>query len=64
MAQVVFVGVIREIFAHCIVAAVKMPYETSEMVRKRLEAIADDSQPRTTLQIRKPNDVVLRRVKK
>lgn len=64
MAQVEFVDVIREIFAHCKVETVERPHETSEMARKRLEAIVEDSQLKITLQIRKPNNVVLRWVKR
>ncbi len=64
MAQVEFVGVIREIFSVWRVEAVERLHETSEMARKRLEAIVQDSKPKVTLQIRKPRDVVLRWVKR
>lgn len=64
MAQVEFVGVIRAIFAEWRVEAVKKRGETQEMARDRLRAIMRESQPKLTLQVRKPSDVVLRWVKR
>ena len=64
MAQVEFVGVIREIFASWRVEVVERPDETSEMAKRRLETILENSQPKFTLQVRKPKDVVLRWVKR
>lgn len=64
MAQVEFVGVMREIFASWKVEAVGRCGETEVMARERLKAVVKASQPKITLQVRRPSDVVLRWVKR
>lgn len=64
MAQVEFVAVMREIFSKWRVEAVGRPGDTPEMARQRLQAVVDDSQPKFTLQVRRPKDVVLRWVRR
>ena len=64
MAQVEFVSVVREIFAGWKVEAVERQGETREMARERLKAIVKASQPKVTLQVRRPSDVVLRWVRR
>ena len=64
MAQVEFVSVMRETFASWKVEAVERPGETREMARERMEAVVKASQPKVTLQVRRPSDVVLRWVRR
>jgi cytochrome P450 len=64
MAQVEFVAVMREIFAQWKVEAVGRAGDTPEMAKERLQAVVDDSQPRITLQMNRPRDVVLRSVQR
>ena len=60
MAEVEFVAVMMTIFRSWTVAPVVLSGETTEMARERLMRIMADSQPRITLQMNRPKDVVLR----
>ena len=64
MAQVEFVSVIREIFSQWRVEVVQRAGETAAAARKRLAAVVADSSPKLTLQVNRPQDVVLRWVKR
>lgn len=64
MAQVEFVAVIATLFRSCKVEVVCQPRETVEEARERLVKAMQESQPRLTLQIENPEDVVLRWVKR
>lgn len=64
MAQVEFVAVIATLFRSCTVEVVCQPGESVEEARQRLVKAMQESQPRLTLQIEKPDDIVLRWVKR
>jgi hypothetical protein len=60
MSQVEFVAVIATIFKRYRVAAIPEKGETIEDAKQRLREVMNDSQPRLTLQMNKPQDVKLR----
>jgi cytochrome P450 len=60
MAQVEFVAVIATLFKFCRAEVVLREGETGEQARVRLEKLMQESQPRLTLQMQNPEDVVLR----
>ena len=60
MAQVEFVSVIREILSKWRIEAVARAGESGEDARQRLRHVVQESQPKVSLQVRKPADVVLR----
>lgn len=60
MAQVEFVAVMVTIFRSHKVSAVPRDGETMEMAREKLKGVMADSQPIVTLQMNRPQDVVLR----
>ncbi|MCJ1310156.1 hypothetical protein MMC25_003817 [Agyrium rufum] len=64
MAQVEFIAVMREIFSTWRVEAAKKEGETIEMARERLAKVVEDSQPKITLQVKKPKDVLLKWVRR
>lgn len=62
MSQVEFVGVLYEIFRNWRVEIVRREGETEEDARRRLAEILQDSSPKLTLQVNRPQDVVFRYV--
>jgi cytochrome P450 len=60
MSQVEFVAVIATIFKRYRVAAIPEKDETMENAKQRLQEVMNDSQPRLTLQMNKPQDVKLK----
>ncbi|ESZ97706.1 cytochrome P450 [Sclerotinia borealis F-4128] len=58
MSQVEFVGVLYEIFRKWKVQIVRRNGETQEDARRRLVGILEDSSPKLTLQVNRPQDVV------
>lgn len=64
MAQVEFVGVMREIFANWRVEAAQKPGETGVMARERLGKVVENSQPKITLQVKNPRDVLLKWIRR
>ena len=64
MAQVEFVAVIATLFRYCRCEVVLKEGETSEQASLRLEGVMQESQPRLTLQMDNPEDVVLRWTKR
>ncbi|KAF7869848.1 hypothetical protein EAF04_004632 [Stromatinia cepivora] len=62
MSQVEFVGVLYEIFRKWKVEIVRRDGETEEDARRRLMEILEDSSPKLTLQVNRPQDVVFRYV--
>jgi cytochrome P450 len=64
MAQVEFVAVIATLFRYCKAEVVLREGETERQAKERLEQLMQESQPRLTLQIENPEDVVLRWVKR
>lgn len=64
MSQVEFLSVIRTIFASWKVEAVGPKGETGARAREWLKGVMRESQPKFTLQVRKPNDVKLRWIKR
>lgn len=64
MAQVEFVAVIATLFRSCRVEVVCRSGETVEEARDRLVKSMQESQPKLTLQIENPEDIVLRWVKR
>jgi hypothetical protein len=64
MAQVEFLAVMLTLFRKARVSPVTEGAETMEMARERLKGLMKDSQPRITLQMNRPKDVVLRWVER
>ena len=60
MAEVEFVAVMCRVFGGWRVSPVIFEGETLEGARERLKDVVRDSQPRTTLQMNRPRDLVLR----
>lgn len=60
MSQVEFVAVIATIFKRYRVAAIPEKDETMGDAKQRLREVMNDSQPRLTLQMNKPQDVKLK----
>jgi cytochrome P450 len=60
MSQVEFVAVIATLFRDCKVEPVLLDGESREQARQRLLDIMQDSQPRLTLQMNRPQDIKLR----
>lgn len=60
MSQVEFVAVIATIFKRYRVTATLEKGETMEEAKQRLQEVMNDSQPRLTLQMNKPQDVKLK----
>jgi cytochrome P450 len=60
MAQVEFVAVMFAVFRRARVSPVVRGSETKKMAAERLKMLMQDSQPRITLQMNKPKEVVLR----
>lgn len=57
MAQVEFVGVMREIFSNWKIGIAVKPGETVEVARQRVLTTLRNSQPKITLQVRKASDI-------
>jgi cytochrome P450 len=64
MSQVEFIGVIRAIFSDWRVEILQNEGETKESARERFAKTVADSSPRVTLQLVRPQDAVLRWVKR
>ena len=64
MAQVEFMGTIRQIFSRWRVEVVAKEGESGESARGRLGRVVEGSQPKITLQVRDPTEVVLRWVRR
>jgi len=64
MAQVEFVAVMRAIFSQWKVEVAERDGETQEDARKRLARTVADSSPKLTIQMVRPQDAVLRWVKR
>jgi len=64
MAQVEFVAVIRAIFSQWKVEVMERKGESQEDARKRLARTVADSSPKLTMQMVRPQDAVLRWVKR
>jgi hypothetical protein len=64
MAQVEFLAVMLTLFRKARVSPVTGGAETMETARERLKGLMKDSQPRITLQMNRPKDVVLRWVER
>ena len=64
MAQVEFVSVMREVFANWRVGAARKTGETEAKARERLVKVVENSQPKMTLQVKKPRDVLLKWVRR
>ncbi|QSZ28553.1 hypothetical protein DSL72_003051 [Monilinia vaccinii-corymbosi] len=60
MSQVEFVGVLYVIFRNWKIEIVRREGETDEGARKRLMGILEDSSPKLTLQVNRPQDVLFR----
>jgi hypothetical protein len=60
MSQVEFVAVIMTIFRRYRVAPILQKGETMQDARERLRKVVNDSQPKLTLQMNKPQDVKLK----
>lgn len=60
MSEVEFVGVLFEIFRKWKVEIVRGEGESKEDARARLKGILDDSSPKLTLQVNRPQDVVFK----
>lgn len=60
MSEVEFIAVMVTIFAACDVEPVTQGTETIDQARKRLTQLMQDSQPRLTLQMNRPEGVKLR----
>ena len=60
MAQVEFVAVMLAMFSAYKLSPVLQPEEKFSMAQKRLQEIMTDSQPRITLEMNRPKDVILR----
>ncbi|KAK6600129.1 cytochrome p450 [Botrytis cinerea] len=60
MSQVEFVGVLYEIFRKWNIEIVRRDGETEEDARRRLMEILEDSSPKLTLQVNRPQDVVFK----
>lgn len=60
MAQVEFVAVMFAVFRRARASPVVRGSETKKMAAERLKTLMQDSQPRITLQMNKPKEVVLR----
>jgi len=64
MAQVEFLSVIFTIFKDYRVEAVRLDGESSEEAQQRLWKVMLDSEPRLTLQMRKPQNAVMKWTKR
>ena len=64
IAQVEFVAIIRAIFSEQKIEVAKRDGETQEVAKKRLTKTVADSSPKLTMQIVRPQDAVLRCVKR
>jgi cytochrome P450 len=64
MSQVEFVAVVMTLFRTCRAEPVLAGGESMETARKRLIETTQDSQPRLTLQMNRPQDVKLRWVRR
>jgi len=64
MAQVEFIAVIRSIFSKWRVEPAQLEGETKERARERLRSVVADSSPRVTMQLVKPQDAIVRWLKR
>ena len=64
MAQVEFVAVVREVLSRWRVEPAQKPGQTREAAVERLQALVADSQPQVSQQLRHPEKVFLRFVKR
>ena len=64
MAQVEFVAVVREVLGKWRVEPAERVGETREMAKERLHGLIQDSQPQVSQQLRHPEEVLLRFVKR
>ena len=64
MAQVEPPGTVRQIFSSWRVEVVAKQGESAEMARERLRRVVEGSQPKITLQVRDPREVILRWVER
>jgi len=64
MSQVEFVAVIKEIFGKWKVEVVQREGETIEAARERVQLLVTHSVQRLTLQVKNPEDVVLKWLKR
>ncbi|KAI6289876.1 hypothetical protein MCOR14_010290 [Pyricularia oryzae] len=60
MAQVEFVAVVMTLFGRCSAEPIPRDGESSELARRRVLDVTEDSQPGLTLQMKKPRDICLR----
>jgi hypothetical protein len=60
MSQVEFVAVIATLLSKCRVSPVELDGEDSTKARERLRKVMEDSETRLTLQMKKPEEVYLK----